>query len=315
MKKTGSIDSVVVLDDEQGRLREFISAQRPDLDVYGDQVDQNVLIDRRYAVITFNPGSRINDFDGANWVHCSGAGVDSLLDALNFTVPLITRTVGRMGDQIAEYVLAYLLCFEQRLALRSRLQSEKKWDRHAASPRYLRGSRALIFGTGAIGCVVAQRLTAMGVHCVGVSRSGTASESFQQAIPISAIKSLALDRFQYVIIVLPCLPATRSLIDSSILARLSHSILINVGRAQTLVIDDLLTALDSGSVERAVLDVFEQEPLPDNSPLWSHPKITVTPHVSGLSQLEDVAAAFLAALNQQEAGLQPEWVVSQTVGY
>jgi phosphoglycerate dehydrogenase-like enzyme len=305
------IDAVVVLEGDQARLRACIAEKRPDLGVYDSKVDKQVLKGKRYAIIAFNPGDCINDFPDVAWIHCSGAGVDHLLGSLQNRVPLVTRTIGRMGEQIAEYVLAYMLSLRQQIAVRTELQKLRRWDPTAASPQFLSGSAAIIFGTGPIGCAIAEKLQAFSVRCLGVSRTGQVKSPFEQVIPVSEVYSTAVNDFDFILLALPNNPGTHSLIDSKILERLDASVLINVGRAQVLVIADLLKALQKGQLAAAVLDVFEVEPLPPDSPLWSHPKISVTPHVSGLSQPDDVAGAFLAALENLEAGTEPALVVKQ----
>jgi phosphoglycerate dehydrogenase-like enzyme len=309
------IDSVVILDPNAGEIGQHLAEMRPDLELFAADVPINRLAEKRYAVITFNPGERINAFADAAWIHCSGAGVDYLLGALKVPVPLITRTVGRMGQQIAEYVLAYALNFRQQIDRRCRLQEARQWNPTSARPQYLAGSRALIFGTGAIGSCIARALTALSVRCDGVSHSGRDKPGFDAVMAASNLHSMALDDYSLVVLALPNLPQTAALIDSLVLGRMDADLLINVGRAQVLVIEDLLAAIDEGRVGRVVLDVFETEPLAEDSVLWDHPAIRVTPHVSGLTQSIDAARAFVAALEKQEAGLQPDLMVPFERGY
>ena len=314
-KKKPVVDSVVILDGNATEIRRHLSEVRPDLSVYDQSVEKRFLQGRKYAIITFDPGEIINEFSDVSWIHCSGAGVDYLLDSLRQPVPLITRTVGNMGQQIAEYVLAYALFFNQKIASRSELQKARSWDRSGASPQYLAGSRALIFGTGAIGCAVADTLGGFSVRCDGVSRSGKQKAPFEFVKPVASLGSMAMDAYNLVVLALPRHPDTQSLIDSRVLERMDAAMLINVGRAQVLVIEDLLCAISHGHVGQAVLDVFEPEPLAETSNLWLHPKVWVTPHVSGLTQPADTASAFVSALDRQEAGLEPALSVSQQRGY
>ena len=132
---------------------------------------------------------------------------------------------------------------------------------------------------------------------------------------MAGICSAALDGYDIVVVALPNHPKTRSLINSEILQLMDAATLINVGRAQVVVIKDLLYAIDAGHVSRAVLDVFETEPLAVDSSLWSHPKIWLTPHVAGLTQPADAVSAFVSALQRLEKGLKPELTVSPRRGY
>ena len=315
MKEKPLIDSVIILDGNATAIRRYLSEMRPDLSVYDQGVEKRFLQGRKYAIITFDPGEIINEFSEVSWIHCCGAGVDYLLGALRQPVPLITRTVGKMGQQIAEYVLAYALFFKQKIGSRSALQKARLWDRSGASPQYLDGSRALIFGTGAIGCAVADTLGGFSVRCNGVSRSGKQKAPFEFVKPVAGLGSMAMDVYDLVVLALPKHPETQSLVDSRVLERMDAATLINVGRAQVLVIEDLLCAINHGHVGQAVLDVFEPEPLAENSNLWLHPKVWITPHVSGLTQPADAACAFVSALERQEAGLEPDLSVSQQRGY
>src|SRR5699024_8023234 len=108
---------------------------------------------------------------------------------------------------------------------------------------------------------------------------------------------------------LPLTDGTRGLIDASLMTQLDGAVLVNVGRGATLVPDDLRAALESGHVRHAVLDVVETEPLPAEDWRWSHPAVTLTPHVSGPTEPEDVVNAVVEAYEAFTAGRDPEHVV------
>lgn len=310
------IFSDVFLDDRNAdAIGKLVSEKRPELTFHsGRSVPSGINLSKT-CLITFDPSVDLAPLDGLGWIHCIGAGVDKLLAKLPFNVPLITRTIGNMGDQIAEYVLAHMLFDTQKIAVRKDLQANARWDRKAAAPSFLAGQHCLVLGTGSVGSGIARCLSAMGMRVTGVSRQGKANGAFAQTISLNMLKAHDLSRFGYVVLALPGTPEAHHVADQALLARLSGAMLFNVGRGEALDLGGLRHALDRGHVRHAVLDVFGDEPLPPAHWLWSHPDITVTPHVAGLTWPSDAAAAFLENLARLEAGQPPLHVIDPARGY
>lgn len=265
--------------------------------------------DAPYAVITFGPDGRINDFSGCAWVHCAGAGYDKITAKADFEPPVLTRTIGTLGRQLAEYVLAYYLRHTQKMALRERLAANRDWQNKQALGDHAFTHRALIFGTGPMGATIAQYLGNLGLETIGVARSARAVDGFDRVITLDDLPGHGPDRFNLVVLALPDTGATRGLIDLAVLTQFRNTLLINVGRGTALPEADLFTALDAGHVAHAVLDVQETEPLPASSPLWKDARLTITPHVSGGTREEDIAEAFLDCLTALEGGCEPDLLV------
>ena len=269
-----------------------------------------------YAVCEFIPDD-ITAYRDALWVHISGAGANGMLAALKrdgVRPKLITRTVGEMGHQIGEYVLSYCLADAQKHTVRARLQDARVWNSRAARPARLSGQTALIFGTGGIGAGVASVLGSIGMNCTGVSRSGRARSPFDRVMTLDQLPD-DLGHFDICVAVFPATAATHHLIGRDIFSRLDGVLFVNAGRGPTVDMAALTTAIDAGHVRTAVLDVFETEPLPAESDLWTHERVVITPHVSGLTQPEDTVRAFVAAYRALERGEMPDLIVDPDAGY
>ncbi|HEX2594289.1 MAG TPA: D-2-hydroxyacid dehydrogenase [Rhizomicrobium sp.] len=203
---------------------------------------------------------------------------------------------------MAEYVLATVLDHFQKGPARRKSQAESKWERHEF--REIMKSRWLIVGFGAIGQDVAKRARAFGAHITGVRRSGGTHE-FADAIITPDQIAGALPTTDVVVLSLPLSKATENMVDAKFLAALkSDAVLVNVGRGGLVDEDALLAALDKGTPEFAILDVFKAEPLPSESRFYQHPRVFLTPHASpigtGLSARGD--ETFLENLRRYTKG-------------
>jgi phosphoglycerate dehydrogenase-like enzyme len=144
-------------------------------------------------------------------------------------------------------------------------------------------SEWLIIGFGAIGQAVAQRAKGFGARVTGVRRNQDAHPLADRIAPMSALPDL-LAQADVVVLCTPLTADTRHLVDARFLAAMKPaSVIVNVGRGGLVDEPALLAALDAGTPEHAVLDVFETEPLPQDSPFWGHPRVTLTPHSSGIT--------------------------------
>ena len=270
-----------------------------------------------YVLITFTPGPELANYPNPEWIHIAGAGANSVLDRLeefNLPVPpLITRTVGRMGSQIGEYVLSYILADHQKHAVRRGLQQAHEWNVTQGSPTLIAGRKALILGTGAIGSGVAHTLRAIGIIPMGVSRSGSARDPFDRVYAWDNLGDLS--DLDVCIGALPLTAQTEKMINAAFFERLNNALFINVGRGATAHVPDVLSALGTDNLRHAVLDVVPEEPLPADSHLWDVPDLTLTPHVSGITIPDDTSDAFIAAYRALDAGRQPDLVVNPATGY
>lgn len=221
------------------------------------------------------------------------AGVDKLLaDAtLPPQVPLARMVDPAMNAAMAETALWAVLGLHRRFFDYAALQARATWQ--PQPQRRADEIGVLVLGAGQMGSAVAARLSAQGYRVVAWRA--------REAMPLAPLLASA----EIVINLLPLTPATRGLIDARFLAALPRGAsLVNLARGAHVVDADLLAALDSGHLHRAVLDVFHAEPLPAEHPFWRHPRVTVLPHVAALTDERSAArvvAANLTALSQGEA--------------
>lgn len=245
------------------------------------------------ALVSFNLKADY-DYSTVKWVHSLGAGVDRFLHKKEWNKEvLLTRTICSFGQRIAEYCLSYIL---KDLQLHDRFQEQQKhknWQQ--CTPKLIGEQKVLVYGTGEIGQMIAKVFSGLGADVSGVSLSGTEKEYFHEVMKHESHFS-RLNEMNYIINTLPLTEQTEKLFDSVIFNQLSNAGFINVGRGASVDEEALLQALTEKRVGFAVLDVFEQEPLPENNPLWSHPRVQITPHISAVTSPNEGAACFLETL-------------------
>ncbi|HEX7024212.1 MAG TPA: NAD(P)-dependent oxidoreductase, partial [Gemmatimonadales bacterium] len=178
----------------------------------------------------------------------------------------------------------------------------------------IRGTRALIVGTGTVGRGIARAFLGLGCLADGVSRSGSQREPFGSVHPILEF-ARAVRGARWLVLACPLTEETFHLLDRSRLSECGGAYLINVGRGALVDESALPEALDEGWIAGAALDVFEREPLPADSPLWARRDVTISPHISGLTTVPGAAAGFLEVLGDLEAGRTPRLEVEVGRGY
>ena len=246
------------------------------------------------------------------WVQSTWAGVKPLieLDRRNY---VLTGVKGVFGTQMTEYVMGYLLTHELNTFERRKRQRDRKWyDAHSDT---LHGKRLGIMGTGSIGEHIARTATAFGMHVCGLNRSGDAVNGFEEVFGQDRLHEF-LAGLDYLVSVLPQTPETDGLLDTGALAHLAdHVYFINIGRGN--VVDDqaLMDALAEKRLAGAALDVFNEEPLPDSSPLWTTPNLTITAHIAAQSYPALIAPLFAENYKRYVAGQPLNCVIDFEAGY
>jgi glyoxylate/hydroxypyruvate reductase A len=244
-----------------------------------------------------------------------GAGVDQLWrhGAPLPDVPIVRLADPVMATRMAEYVLSMVLDHHRGFERYRRQQAERTWIRHHhADPGDIRVG---IMGLGVMGGAAARHLSAIGYDVTGWSRRPKAIAGIETLAGEAAFPAF-LERSDILVCLLPLTASTRGLLDAATFARLPDgALLINAARGGHLVVPDLLEALDEGRLGAAVLDVFEDEPLAVDSPLWRHPKITVTPHIASLSNPVSGVRQIVRALDALAAGEMPAHIVDPAAGY
>ncbi len=235
-----------------------------------------------------------------DWIQSTWAGVAPLIEPLRAKSVLLTGLKGIFGPGIAEYVFAYLLQDVRKTRTYAEAQSTGRWD--PVMPDTLQGKQLVVLGTGDIGSHVASLGKAFGMHTLGVSHSGRAQSAFDTVCSVTDLH-LALATADYVVSVLPDTKETQGLVNQSSLASMpAHAMFVNVGRGQTVDETALAQTLASGGLRRAVLDVFQVEPLNATSPLWGMANVDVTPHVAAVSYPTDVSRFFTENLRRYTHG-------------
>ena len=225
-----------------------------------------------------------------------GAGVETMVAAPGLPDHVrVTRLAGdSAADEIAEYCLAYVLASQRNMAAHQADAKQGEWRQIA--PRNRAETTIAVLGLGHIGGRTAQVFAGLGFPVIGWSRSpkdlpGVDCRHGPEALP------RVLAAADHVCAILPSTPGTRWLFDAALLQHMKPGAqLINCGRGDLIVDADLLAALETGPIGHAVLDVFNEEPLPADHPYWHHQAVTVTPHVSGWrvdDALMDVAENYL----------------------
>lgn len=236
------------------------------------------------------------------WVQSAAAGFDH--PVFGQLVAKGARLTTSHGQAIgmAEYVVAGVLDHFQMGPQRRAAQADGAWRRPAC--REIMGSSWLIVGFGAIGQAVAQRAGAFGALITGVRRNPAAHPLARKIAPLEDLAEL-LPEADVVVLCAPLGAGTRHLADATFFAAMkAGSVLVNVGRGALVDEAALIAALDRGTPEHAVLDVFETEPLPKDSRLWNHPRLSLTAHASGLTGGQGARnqALFLDNLERYVAG-------------
>lgn len=297
---------------------EFAAAfreQRPDLEYRGAPLGQITADDLTWAdtYVGFRRPA-LPTMGNARWVHCTGAGVDAWLypNELPRDI-LLTRTSESFGPMIAEWALARALAFGQQLRALDDDQRAHRWQKR--SPAFLRGTTAVIVGTGDVGSHVGRAFAALGCTVHGVSRSGRGDPSvFSKVLPVARLAEV-VPSADWLVLMLPLTAETDGLIDRALLARCRGAVLINAGRGKVVEESALPEALEKGWLCGAALDVFEVEPLPESSPLWDDERVMISPHSSGPTTVAATVPGFIETLEAIERGAMPALAVDRERQY
>jgi len=213
------------------------------------------------------------------WISVGGSGTDHLLpwDAAKLTV---TNSAGVAADMMAEYAIGALLYFSLNLPRFLRAKSNREWVSGRVEP--LEGKTVLILGLGRTGCAVARRAKALGMKTIGVRARPAPTENVDEVFGADKLPGL-WQRADALVVAVPLLDSTRGLVSSDTFANLKPgSIIVDISRGGVTNQTALEEALASGHLRGAALDVFETEPLPQDSPLWAMENVIVTPHCSSV---------------------------------
>lgn len=283
---------------DDGTWRGHLAAALPGLDVrHADDTDVDPVAVTHVAMWRL-PAARLHALPNLEAVFLMGAGYDHLDLAAMPDVPIIRLVDPAMADDIALYVLGWVIHFQRNFDRFATLQRSSTW-RGELAPVFARDFTVGVFGAGAIGSAVIDTCARHGFATIGWSRSN-------HDRPVEQF----FGQCDLVVDLVPLTDTNRGVIGAAELAALGTGVLINVGRGATVDTAALLEALD-GELRAAVLDVFDVEPLPADSPLWQHPKVTVTPHVAGRSDAVTAATVIAASIAALDAGEHPVGLIAR----
>lgn len=267
-----------------------------------DEVDPSEV---EIVIVGNPPGGDLARFSRLRFVQSTWAGVDALVEGAP-PVPIARLVAPALSELMAEFVSAAVLMAHRGFLEYRRSQDRREWAPQPVTP--VRRRRVGVLGFGALGAPAARRLAAEGFDVMAWARTPRSDE-----VPVVAEGDgwrRLLERSEVLVNLLPLTGETRGILDSQAFDLLGPgATLVNVARGGHVVDQDLLAALDDGRLADAILDVFATEPLPASHPFWSHPRVTVLPHVAAPSDPEDLVAEVAANLRRFLAGETPRYLV------
>lgn len=244
-----------------------------------------------------------------------GAGVDGILADQDYprTVPLCRMADPTLTQAMSEYVVLHVLAHHRRKATMDEQQRRKVW-RIVAAPR-ASSIRVGMMGLGVLGLDASRVLSAIGYTLHGWSRTPKTVAGMECHSGAEGLATF-LQSTDILVCLLPLTSQTKGILNAQTFALLpARACVINCARGGHLIEADLIAALDSGHLSGATLDVFAQEPLDPASPLWSHPKVTLTPHCAAISDPNALAQHIAVNIARIEAGGQAHPLVDFAQGY
>lgn len=265
--------------------------------------------------IVYAPGGPVQDF--TPFTRCKAvmnlwAGVESIV-----TNPTLTQPLTRMVDEglsvgMAEWVTGHAMRHHLDMDL-DILRAPGDWSPHI--PPLAKERPVSILGLGELGQAAARMLAGIGFPVTGWSRTPKTVDGITCLSGEEGLET-ALSTAQILVLLLPDTPATRDILNKGALARLPRgAVILNPGRGTLIDDDALLAALNEGQVSHATLDVFRQEPLPADHPYWTHPRVTVTPHIAAETRPETAARVIAENIRRSEAGEPLLYLVDRERGY
>ncbi|MBT8345151.1 MAG: D-2-hydroxyacid dehydrogenase [Desulfofustis sp.] len=247
------------------------------------------------------------------WVQSTFAGVEPLCESHLPDNYVLTGVKELFGSLMSEYVFGYILARERSILATARNQQKKIWKR--IKYRSLSGVTIGIVGLGSIGREIARTASHFSMRTLGLKRTPGDIDNVEHIYQPADLNQF-LPQLDYLVLVLPDTTETRCFISKNELALMKDSsVLINVGRGVTIDQGDLLAALQARIIGGAILDVFEDEPLPPDNPLWNMENVVITPHNSAFSFPDQVAAIFCENYLRYVNGLPLRHVVNFSKGY
>lgn len=297
------------------------------------KIDDRELQDLKDAEILFGDPNLLaqtfHKLPNIKWIQSTWAGIDLFLKVLSETdqkppeCPITRFSGDSFGQLIFDYCICHIIMHERKLfsnyvdtKLKKIWQKDMMWDYKSISEITI----GILGGTGAIGSLVATKFSLLGSKVMGYGRTELCDKDNIKDIPFvkySTKLEEILPEIDYVISVLPSTPQTKGLLNNEVLrlCKEKSPVLINVGRGSLISESEIIKALDNKWISAAILDVFETEPLPETSLLWSHPDVFITPHNAANSRAIDCVKLFVQNYNKFVAKEKLLYMIDWKCGY
>lgn len=253
-----------------------------------DELSDHEKLTARYAIVANPSKEQLAHFPNLAWVQSLWAGVETLVDQLQTSNIKVSRLIDPgLAQSISEAILHWCVHFQRDFHRYGFNQTKREWQ-----PRTYRERSDLrvgILGLGKLGQRVGKDLAASGFSVSGWSRQPKTLSDIECSYGKEGLSHL-LERSDILVCLLPSTPKTQNMIDAKFWSHCQRELcFINAGRGAVVDEDALLSAIENGQVSHAVLDVFQQEPLPQSHPFWGNPHVTVLPHICAPTRLTTAA--------------------------
>ena len=255
------------------------------INVVGHHNDVGPYIADTDILLCFSPPMAdhvVRDAKKLRWIQALGTGVDNIVDLPSLGPEVIVTNVrGIHGPPVSEATIAYMLSLARDLPRSTRAQDKTAWERWPS--RLLAGKTVGILGVGLIAEYLAPICKLFGMTVIGISGSPRETKGFDRMVHRNDLLKIA-GELDYLVALAPLTPETRGIVGDKLLAAMKPTAyLVNVARGGVVDEKALIKALDAGTIAGAALDVFSQEPLPADDPIWRAKNVTIFPHLGGYS--------------------------------
>ena len=306
--------NLLILSRDADEYRALIEkANLPELNIINDYTQGDIALGEPKAIRDALP-----HLSQVKWVQAIYAGVEPLVDPSQRRDYVLTNARSVFGELMSEYVFGYLLFLEKKTLDRIQAQQARDWRR--TEPGVLRGKSIGLLGVGSIGAHLAGTAKHFRMTVRGYTRESESSTQVDKYFHPSRDGQDGLMEFahglDYLVSVLPRTNSTNKIVDEELLSGLpQHAVFINVGRGNAVDEAALEKTLKAGRLAAAVLDVFEQEPLPREHPFWETPNLYMTYHTSAISYPEDITRVFIENYLLYIEGKPLKYIVDFDRGY
>jgi glyoxylate/hydroxypyruvate reductase len=295
--------------------QDILSKKLPLLNIHSAERPQEALDAIGEVEILFSwqiPDDLLRRAKSLKWFFSTAAGNENLVKNPSFPESALLTKTTIYGEMMAEYVFAYLLYFIRDLSKYSENQRRKIWRQ--ARPGRLRGKTMGLLGLGSVGNVIARYGKQFGMNILGIKRTPGPVEHVHQVMGPEDLAKV-MPRVDTLVVALPLTPETFHLLGERELGLMKEgAVLFNIGRGKTIDEKALLKVLKEKRI-KAVLDVFEDEPLPKESELWNLENVIITPHVSGINIPEEICEEFVRNYERWVKGEPLIGLVDREKGY